>query len=302
MPRIKASDFEKTRNRSVKLDLVDAPEPIDQTSAVATIEPPKPEPPPRPLPASVARRNAEICDAEILLMRRQAGEVLDPREEEFIEWLWPKDADRNAERARVARLWKLRQAAATGAVREEAATKAAEAGDRLADEGQRLRDVIARAQADLAELERAAQQADAIAERHTTAVLALRDPTLLNDVDRGRYERLRRNWELHFGRPARTRRQEANACLERSAWTLPNDHEKIVMYIQSDRHLTPRGILSFNSEDRRYAKVHEPQWLQHAAELRARAERLTAEADRLETAGEPLRAELDAMLAALIPA
>ena len=249
MPRIPKSQVAKRaaaeeKHESRRKERNFCPPAIEESTSVAVEEAPPAKPrkitppaPSAPIPESVARRNAEIRDAEELLLRLQDGEQLDPSEESFLAWIWPAEADMLRQRQRVAKLRKYQRDAATSDVRDEAQAKAAEASEQLEAEGQRLRDEIAKAQAELASLERAAEHAAAVVAGHNIALDALHDAALLNDVDKIHYQRIRRTWEADYGSPARSLRTQAEAFLQRADWTPDDNSTEICQYAQASRGL-----------------------------------------------------------------
>ena len=321
MPRIPASHRPAT------------PEPIaepDQSGQVAVLErlqpPPVPTEPHPPL-ESVDRHAREIEDAEKLLIRQQAGETLAPSEASFLDWLFPTDAAMFTQRSRVAKLLRLQRAAGTATDREQAWATAKDAASALEKKGPELHAEIARAQADLAELERAAEQSTALVEKHETAMLALADPVHLDDVTRGRFEHLRKKWEANYGSPARTARAEGQGMIDIAALDPVVDAPKILAYCGSHRGLShvanvritegshrPIAVFERRSgdgetgsrpyvvRDQRIVTIDAVSWGQFASELRVAGERKLQEAEELESAGSAMLAELDQMLSSLVPA
>lgn len=284
-----------------------------QPAAVAIAE--KPPAPVRPIPESVARRNAEILDAEVLLHRKQDGEPIDPSEEAFLTWLWPNDPDLTAQRTRVAKLRRHQLAAETSEARDTAKSKAAAAVAAIDTEGERLRAEIITAQNRLAELECNAKETASAVERHNSALTGLTDPTLLNVVDRANYERLRREWEQKYGIPTRVLRDHAKTMQIRAGWTADANVEQIGVYSQGSKDPAVAALITIRitdarqsfhggqdeSRDRRFFTVNGPAWRGHTNELRAQAIEAEAEAAELEASGETLKSELDDMLKSLVP-
>lgn len=306
MPRIPAG-------RTMKPEPIDEPAlPVDQPSAVAVAEPPQtPRPEPHPAAAAVvARRADELAAAEQLLRKELDGRPLTPDEDELLRHLFPGQFQRQQELRRVARYRQLQLAAGSPADRDLAGKKAAATAEKLATEGAVIRAKIDSLQADLAALERAAADAASEQERRAAAVAQLADTTLLPEPSRSRYRFSRERWEKDFGIPVRSKRQEAKGCLQRVDWTVENDSEQITAYCQAHKNPDVRAVVALrfdqvrsNGEvkDRRRVTINAMLWHEHTLELRDRAERLTAEADALEQAGELLKRELDSMLETLIP-
>ncbi len=318
MPRVKASDFEKLRKS--KSQMIDEPEPLDpidladeaeSSVAVAVAEPPEPEQH-RPVPDSIIRRNEELHDAEQILIRKVDGLDIRPDEESFLGWLFGDEFGIANQSRRVRQLRTQQKKAGTAADRQAAKVRQEETALQLREQGPMLQATIDEAQAKLDALKRDAEQAGRIVEGHDAAVLALNDPAHLNDADRPLYERLRKTWERDFGRPSRTKRQEAAGCLEKSKWTIESNSLEIISYCQAHKDPAVRQIVGMpprrnthepatGNVDHRKPVISGQWWRAHAQELRDRAERLHAEADQLEQAGAPLKAELDEMLQSLVP-
>jgi hypothetical protein len=263
----------------------------------------------------------------MLLQRQQSGETLAPSEVSFLEWLWPSDGALFSQRARVAKLARLQQAAETSAARAEAKAKAQESVDALTTVGETLRIEIAQAQERLADLEQHAKQTSMAVEKHDAAVRSLKDPVLLNDVERGRFEHLRQRWEREYGSPSRVCRHEGEGMIAIAGLDPAADAEKILSYASSHRGLDhvvtvrileghQRGTAFFHrrmdddgtgprpyvAQDRRMITIDVTSWRQFAVRLRELGEEKLHQAEQLEQGGESLRAELDEMLGSLIPA
>jgi len=272
-----------------------------------------PAPPSRQKSEAAARLEADLRDAETALIRQADGERLDPDAEFHLAFVYPDQFELDAQKSRVARMRKFQRLAGSVADRQNAKSYQDQTAAQMAAQGPKRRQAIEDAQRDLAALERAADQARAAVEKHETAIHSLLDPTLLNNLDRAVYERGRRDWEANYGSPARVARQTAAGLLEKAGWDAANDDEKLATYSQSKptlNHLATERLLPTptirqpgqeNVRDKRHIRVDVRAWQQHAAELRAAAEKLLTEAADLETAGEQARQELDQMLRSLVP-
>jgi hypothetical protein len=187
---------------------------------------------------------------------------------------------------------------------------------RLAVEGPAVRAKIDSLQSELAKLEKAAADATKETEMRVLAIAQLADVTLLPEPSRSRYRFGRERWEKNYGIPARTKRQEAAGCEEKSRWTVA-DREKIAVYCQGHKDPAVREIVGVRFDqphatqvnggdadvrDRRFVAVNPAAWSAHAAALHQQAEQKLQQAEQLERDGESLKKEIDQMLAKLIPA
>lgn len=312
MPRIPANRPTPADSPAVAVLDLDAPPAAvrrDPPQRPAVPRPAAPPTPPAAMPESIVRRNQELRDAEKILIRKVDGCVLEPEEESFLGWLFGDEYAIAHQLQRVRKYRTAQRAAGTAADRDAAKSHAEQTAKQYATEGPRLQERIAELQRQLAAIEQAADKARTTTEKHDAALIALADFTLLNDPDRLLYVRRRQNWERDYGRPVRMARQEAEGLLTVAGLDPGQDSDKIGVYAQTAKlhHLTitnqPRRPGEVNeTRDRRYVTVNVAAWQAHVIELRQRAADLNAEADSLDQAGAAAKAELDSMLASLIPA
>ncbi len=291
-------------------DVLDAPGVAAEPSS--PVAEPAPPPDPSPVAADVlARRAAELAVAEQLFVRQVAGETLTPDELEFLRHLWPDQYDRSREMSRVAKYVKLRRTAGSRSDRDAADQAAQQTAAKLASEGPAIVAKIAELQASLQTLEKSAADAQAEHDRRVQAVDALRDPVHLGEPHRSRFEAARQRWERDHGRPSRELRHQADGYRRLAGLDAERDPDAIAAYAYTTK--APEALVTTKIEnvcpsirssevrDKRFNIVNRVAWAAHVEELRAKADAAEAEASRLEEAGQGLRAELDGMLAALIP-
>jgi len=287
---------------------------------IRTAEPTAPRDPlPQSLPvaaAVIARRTQELAAAEALFVRQESGEALTPDEAELLRYLYQTESDRARQLQRVHRYRSLQRQAGSGADRADAAKVAEETAATLAEEKPVIVAKIAELQQQLTGLETAAADAQAAHDRRVQAADALRDPLLLPEPLHSRFQHARQTWERDYGRPAREARNRAAGMRATAALDPAEDRDQIAVYVQGSKDPRVAGIVHLRflqtppdalirpedrPRDQRFVTVDRGLWQAHQAELIERADAAEAEALRLESEGQALRAELSEMLESLIP-